>query len=181
MQSKQSVEKLLIICIVILLITNIALFFRVVQLEKNVIEVLSPFQIPKGLSIGSSAPDFTLKDLSDKQITLRDYLGQKVLLVFFSTSCPACKEFWPDLKTFSQTNSDLKILLITQGSIEEIKLFMDEGITNMVVLQSDPTVEQQFKIPGTPFIYLLSSEQEVEFAGFSDELQTVQSHLKPTE
>ena len=36
------------------------------------------------IEIGQKAPDFTLYDTEKKQITLSGYLGQNVLLLFFS-------------------------------------------------------------------------------------------------
>lgn len=55
---------------VTLLLANLGLFYRMNQLQSQVIEVLAPFQIPKGLEEGITAPSFILRDLTDKSISL---------------------------------------------------------------------------------------------------------------
>ena len=37
----------------------------------------------KGLNVGDSAPDFTLKSIGLKEISLRDYRGKNVVLLFY--------------------------------------------------------------------------------------------------
>ncbi len=44
---------------------------------------------------GQLAPDFELKDLEDKQVRLSDYHGKVVVLNFWATWCPPCKEEMP--------------------------------------------------------------------------------------
>ncbi len=44
---------------------------------------------------GQAAPDFELKDLAGKQVRLSDYRGKVVLLNFWATWCPPCKEEIP--------------------------------------------------------------------------------------
>jgi len=39
-----------------------------------------------GLTIGSKAPDFTLKDCYDNTVSLSELTGKKVLLYFFTSS-----------------------------------------------------------------------------------------------
>ena len=42
--------------------------------------------------LGKLAPDFTLKDLDGKEMTLSQNLGKYVVLEWFSPGCPACKQ-----------------------------------------------------------------------------------------
>jgi peroxiredoxin len=44
---------------------------------------------------GQLAPDFELKDLAGKNVRLSDYRGKVVLLNFWATWCPPCKEEMP--------------------------------------------------------------------------------------
>jgi peroxiredoxin len=44
---------------------------------------------------GQLAPEFDLKDLSGKNVRLSDYHGKVVLLNFWATWCPPCKEEMP--------------------------------------------------------------------------------------
>ena len=44
---------------------------------------------------GQPAPEFELKDLAGKNVRLSDYRGKVVLLNFWATWCPPCKEEMP--------------------------------------------------------------------------------------
>ena len=60
------------------------------------------------------APAFSLNDLDGKQVSLSDFRGKPVLIVFWATWCDTCKEEMPVLEKFSQGKRDqLVILFIT--------------------------------------------------------------------
>jgi peroxiredoxin len=50
-----------------------------------------PARNPDLLSVGSAAPDFSLKTPTGEQIRFSDYRGKTVLLEFFATWCPKCQ------------------------------------------------------------------------------------------
>src|SRR5208283_463957 len=50
-------------------------------------------------SIDNAAPQFTLNDISGKQVSLSDYRGKVVLLEFFTSWCYPCQTIAPGLQT----------------------------------------------------------------------------------
>jgi cytochrome c biogenesis protein CcmG/thiol:disulfide interchange protein DsbE len=53
-------------------------------------------------SVGLPAPDFTLKDLNGKEVSLADYKGKVVLVNFWATWCTPCLGEIPELIEMQQ-------------------------------------------------------------------------------
>lgn len=100
------------------------------QLQKAILSVLTPYTIPTGLQAGAESPLFTAESIDGNLISLQDRLdnsGKKaVFLVFSSTTCSACREFWPELKLFAENHTDLDVLMMSKGSIAENKTVQEE-------------------------------------------------------
>jgi peroxiredoxin len=63
--------------------------------------------------VGDKAPDFTLESTDGKSISLSDFQGKVVLLVFTSVNCKECEEQMPYLiGAYQQSNSELVVLEI---------------------------------------------------------------------
>lgn len=167
-------DKSILFIYVFLVITLLAvagLFFRVIQLENRVISALEPFQIPQGLELGEKAPKFSLHNL-DGVFFVSDevFLKEKTLLVFSSTTCPACQEFWPSLQIFAENNPNVQIVMITTGTLTEERQMKKEEGFKFEILQADQSILGDYRIPGTPYLYLVNNESEIIFSGFSDQM-----------
>lgn len=95
------------------------------------------------LDIGSSAPDFTLQNKDGKEVSLSDYLGQKVILYFYpkdSTSgCTkeAC-DFRDRIVYFDEKNA--VVLGISKDSVKSHLKFATNNELNFEIL-SDPNLD----------------------------------------
>ena len=86
---------------------------------------------------GQTAPDFTLKDLDGKSVTLSSYKGKVVILVFWAAWCPPCKEELQSLnKLYSMyKNRGLVILAVSSDkSLSTVKDFIAHNPVNYSVL-----------------------------------------------
>jgi cytochrome c biogenesis protein CcmG, thiol:disulfide interchange protein DsbE len=61
--------------------------------------------------IGTSAPDFTVKD-ADRQVTLSQLRGQIVVLNFWATWCPPCVEETPSLLEMQRRMKDKGVVVL---------------------------------------------------------------------
>ena len=66
------------------------------------------------------APDFRLKDMNGKDVTLSSYRGKVVLLNFWVSTCGPCKEEMPDL-------AELAEILKPQKDVAMLTVSVDDG------------------------------------------------------
>jgi len=125
--------------------------------------------MPQGLEIGAKAPDFTLPDVEGRMVSLKDFLGRKVLLEFSSTRCMACKELYPDLRAFSEQSGDVQLVMICAGLAEEVQGLADEF--GFPVLMWEDSVTGDYRVPGVPFFYVIDDEGVVINKGFPNTLE----------
>lgn len=58
------------------------------------------------------APDFSLQDISGKTVRLSDYSGKVIILNFFATWCPPCREEIPDFIELVDTTDKGRFAII---------------------------------------------------------------------
>jgi peroxiredoxin len=76
----------------------------------------APAALAINIRAGDPAPDFSLADLDGKVITLSDYRGKAVLLVFWSTWCARCLEELTFLRDNYGGRADVAVILVNQDS-----------------------------------------------------------------
>jgi len=153
--------------VILLMVAIIGLFLRMNKLELAVLGTLASSQTERpgqemGLEIGELSPDFTLLDTEGSTVSLRDFEGRRILLAFSSTQCPACIRMYPHLKTFSESQQDMQTLMISLGPANENQqLAQVQGFSFPVlpVLTRDAPVIQDYRVPGTPFFYVIDDQK----------------------
>jgi peroxiredoxin len=64
-------------------------------------EISSETGLTTGTQVGQMAPDFTLRDSSGQMVSLSDFRGRPVVMIFWASWCPYCKEELPLLQEMS--------------------------------------------------------------------------------
>ncbi len=125
-------------------------------------------QEPPGVAdIGQNAPDFTLKDLQGKKVTLSSYRNKVVLIEFWATWCPPCRMTIPELVklTDEYADKDFTVLSINvdEGRDVETKLneFIDEFGINYPVLLADNLTIRLYGIVPIPISFLLDRKHTI--------------------
>lgn len=109
-----------------------------------------------GLNPGTVAPDFTLPTVEGAELTLRDYEGRRVLLVFSDPDCVPCMALAPRLQELSRTIDDVQVLMVSRGDRDaNRRKIAEHGLRFPVVLQKQWEVSRAYGKFVTPMGYLI--------------------------
>ena len=111
----------------ILLVSNIALWVLLVgsaflllgtlrsmgllEWRLDQMEATRPTRIGRdGLKPGKQAPNFTLPSAANGEVSLHDFAGRKVLLVFTQSRCSPCQDIIPELNRLQEKDMTKSLL-----------------------------------------------------------------------
>jgi thiol-disulfide isomerase/thioredoxin len=118
-------------------------------------------QSAEGLPVGSEAPNFELKGLYGKGLTLwalRSW-GKPLLLLFTDPNCGPCNAMLPEIGRWQEHHTQkLTTVLVSSGAAEENETKAKEHGLKNVVLQEDWEVSEAYRVAGTPSAVLVSAE-----------------------
>jgi peroxiredoxin len=136
--------------------TTFAFMDQVTEEKKKIEDAQKP------LVAGADAPNFTLEDENQKQVTLADYKGKKTLLVFSSESCPYCEDYYPVLNAFKETQPNVEVVIMQlQSDAIHNKIYKEQQGINATILAATQAEAQSYKIQKTPTSVLLDEEGKI--------------------
>lgn len=109
------------------------------------------------------APDFSGVTLDGQQVSLSEYRGKPVVIVFMASWCGPCRSESPELDKFYQENKDRAELLAVAVSDPEadIRAFMTEnGLTFPVMLEGD-SAANAYGVSAIPTTVIVDSEGQI--------------------
>ena len=117
------------------------------------------------VKVDFAAPELTLKDLSGKSVSLKDYLGSVVLVNLWATWCPPCREEMPTLQSFYEKYKADGFVLIAINQEETgnvVEPFVKEfGLTFPVWLDIDYQAQREFNTMNLPSSYVIDRNGRV--------------------
>lgn len=127
---------------------------------KEMSEKLKYFKQSK---VGSIAPNFSLKDIDNKTISLADFKGKKYILIdFWASWCAPCREELPYIKELYKKYQlqGLEIISITKDeksdlwkkAIEKEKI---ESWKHISILENVSTIDKDYFVNGIPHKVLI--------------------------
>jgi peroxiredoxin len=114
-----------------------------------------------GLKPGSLAPDFTTPDLYGRSISLQQYRGRRLVLVFSDPHCGPCNQLAPSLARLYRRRGAIttELVVISRGEIEENRQKAETyGFEFPVIIQDRWKLSRKYGIFGTPVAFLIGED-----------------------
>src|SRR5690606_22376490 len=133
------------------------------ELKNNKMSIHSKLDF--SISIGNKAPNFKLKDINNNEISLKDFEGKKVVVVFWTSWCPYCRREIQSVNALlNKINKDEIIILpINVGEDSEIvKKFMNINKYDFtVLLDENMNVSEIYNIESIPTMIFIDEDGNV--------------------
>jgi thiol-disulfide isomerase/thioredoxin len=125
---------------------------------------------------GSKAPDFNLKDLSGKSVSLTDFRGKVVLVDFWASWCPPCRNSIPHLsslyKNYRKRGFEILGINLDHGSVGDVMAFARGAGIEYPILIGTPEVTQKYGVNPIPASFIIDRKGNLrdKIIGFNKEL-----------
>ncbi len=129
------------------------------------------------------APDFTLVSIKGDTIKLSNYKGKVVILDFWATWCPPCKEEIPHFKKlFAEKGEEglVVIGIVVNDELAEVKKFVNKNAVNYPIVMGTAQIEKAYGgINAIPTTFLIGKDMTIrqkvvgyrEFSFFQKEVE----------
>ena len=107
-------------------------------------QLFSPFEVDK--LVGKKAPEFEVRDLSGKSVSLSSFKGKPILLNFWATWCPYCREERPYLNSLHKEYKDKGLVIIAVSvdkSEETVRKFLKKMPLDFIILHDNDNAASQ--------------------------------------
>jgi peroxiredoxin len=129
---------------------------------------------PEKVSDSGKAPDFTLSDTQGIARTLSALRGRVVIVEFWATWCPPCRESVAELnkvyEKFKGKNFELFGISVDKGSeaSSTVRTFVKEHAVTYPVMLDDRNVNSSYGVSNIPVMFVIDKEGKVvkKFTGF---------------
>lgn len=143
----------------------LSLFFFITNCKKREYQAI----------IGSQAPDFTLTDLDGNKVSLSNYKGTVIIIDFWATWCPPCKDSIPFLEDLHQRYREKGLVILGisfDGDTDTVRNFRKKITMTYPVLMGDDRLKNDYGLIGIPEMFILDRNGILKHhhLGFDDSL-----------
>ena len=124
------------------------------------------------LKAGTAAPDFSLKDIYGREVSLQDFRGKQVVLHFWASWCPDCRAEVPEIKALQRSLDPEKVVFVSVSfdrKFEAFESYVRENDLGGVQLfdssgKKESTVGSAYHVQWIPATYLIGPDGKVQLA-----------------
>lgn len=120
------------------------------------------------LSVGTEAPSIILPDSTGKEINLSDIKAERIVVLFYSSECPHCRDLIPKLKKVyeSQDKKEFEVFAVSLDSdVDEWKKFIQETGADWINVIApggwDSIAASRYFIYATPTIFVIDKDKRI--------------------
>jgi peroxiredoxin len=124
--------------------------------------------------VGAPAPEFHLPDLTGAQVASSSFQGKVVILDFWATWCPPCREEIPHLVNLQAKYRDQGLAIVglslDAGGARDVKPFAEEHDVNYTMLIANEEVAKAYgNITSIPTTFVIDRDGKIvrRFIGYT--------------
>jgi methylamine dehydrogenase accessory protein MauD len=136
------------------------------------LEATTPSRLGRsGLKPGKKAPEFTLPSVAGGEVSLHDFVGRKLLLVFVQSGCSPCQEIVPELNRL-HGRGEPRVLVVNNGDRAAAGRWAEEVKARFPVLvQEQLSLSKRYQALATPFAFLIDERGIIRSTGIAGSRQ----------
>jgi thiol-disulfide isomerase/thioredoxin len=121
--------------------------------------LLAPYALEGPSLAGATAPALKLRDIAGKEWTLPELSGRTVMIDFWTTWCPRCREELPVLEKLADEFHDRELVVLAVDVGEDaawVRKFVGEaGVKLPVLLAGDDTMILAYRVEAYPTLVVI--------------------------
>lgn len=115
---------------------------------------------------GAKAQDFSLPDMSGRQVSLSQYNGKVVMLNFWATWCRPCRVEMPSMEKLyhAYRDKDFVILAVSvdrKGKGDVSEFVKKNGYTFPILLDPDSVLSDNYSVPYIPATFIIDRQGRI--------------------
>lgn len=149
---------------------------RLLLIVLAAVVMMAPGQVHAGLKVGQAAPNFKVITTSGQSVSMDNYRGYVLIMDFFTTWCPPCKDAIPHLVELNRKygKQGLQVLgqSMDEGGERAVKAFAAEYKISYPIALTPEQIQVDYGIISVPVIFVIDKKGKVAgmYRGFSDDI-----------
>lgn len=125
---------------------------------------LSAEQSAPAPKVGDAATDFTGLTIDESTVSLSEYAGKPVWLMFNATWCSSCRAENPDIQAAYEARDDVEVLAVYLGeTVSEVAPYVEKlDLTYTHIVDPTTQLSSQYQVRGVPMHFFIDADGQVQ-------------------